>query len=164
MELISPGIGLVFWMIISFSIVVFVLGKFAWKPILKSIKDREQSIENALLAAEKAKEEMKTLIFNNEKLKKEALEERDALLSDARKIKDSIIEEAKQKAKEEYNRIIENAKENIEYEKNAAMTDLKNQVALLSIDVAEKVLERELSEASKQQEFINKLLDDVKFN
>jgi len=92
MELISPGLGLVFWMIISFSIVVFVLGKFAWKPILKSIKDREQSIENALQAAEKAKEEMKALIFNNEKLKKEAIEERDALLSEARKIKDAIIE------------------------------------------------------------------------
>ncbi len=164
MELISPGLGLVFWMIISFSIVVFVLGKFAWKPILKSIKDREQSIENALQAAEKAKEEMKALIFNNEKLKKEAIEERDALLSEARKIKDAIIEEAKVKAKEEYNRIIENAKESIAYEKIAAMTELKNQVAMLSINIAEKVLEKELSEGSKQQDFLNKLLDDVKFN
>lgn len=164
MELISPGLGLVFWMVISFSIVVYVLGKFAWKPILKSIKDREQSIENALLAAEKAKEEMKALIFNNEKLKKEALEERDALLSEARKIKDNIIEEAKLKAKEEYNRIIENAKESIAYEKIAAMTELKNQVAILSINIAEKVLEKELSEGTKQQDFLNKLLDDVKFN
>lgn len=164
MELISPGLGLVFWMVISFSIVVFVLGKFAWKPILKSIKDRELSIENALQAAEKAKEEMKALIFNNEKLKKEALEERDALLSEARKIKDNIIEEAKLKAKEEYNRIIENAKESIAYEKIAAMTELKNQVAILSINIAEKVLEKELSEGSKQQDFLNKLLDDVKFN
>lgn len=164
MELISPGLGLVFWMVISFSIVVYVLGKFAWKPILKSIKDRELSIENALQAAEKAKEEMKALIFNNEKLKKEALEERDALLSEARKIKDNIIEEAKLKAKEEYNRIIENAKESIAYEKIAAMTELKNQVAILSINIAEKVLEKELSEGSKQQDFLNKLLDEVKFN
>jgi len=164
MELISPGIGLIFWMVLSFSVVVYVLGKFAWKPILKSIKEREQSIEDALHAADKAREEMKNLVFSNEKMKKDALEERDALLSEARKIKESIIEEARVKAKEEYNRIVENAKESIEYEKKAAITELKNQVALFSVNIAEKLLEKELSEASKQDEYINKLLDDVKFN
>ena len=164
MELISPGIGLMFWMVISFSVVVFVLGKYAWKPILSSLNERDQSIENALLSAEKAKEEMKTLIFNNDKMRKEAIEERDALLTDAKKIKDNIIEEARMKATVEYNRIVENAKETINYEKIAAMTDLKNQIANFSIIIAEKILEKELSEGSKQQEYLNKLLDDIKFN
>ncbi len=164
MELISPGIGLIFWMVLSFGVVVFVLGKFAWKPILKSIKEREQSIEDALHAADKARDEMKNLVFSNEKMKKEAIEERDALLSEARKIKDSIIEEARVKAKEEYNRIIESAKDSIEYEKKAAMTELKNQIALFSIHIAEKILEKELSESSKQEEYINKLLDEINFN
>lgn len=164
MELISPGIGLMFWMVISFSVVVYVLGKFAWKPILSSLKERDQSIETALLSAEKAKEEMKALIFSNEKMKKEAIEERDALLSDAKKIKDGIIEEAREKAKFEYNRIVENAKETINFEKIAAMTELKNQIANFSIIIAEKILEKELSEGSKQQEYLNKLLDEIKLN
>jgi len=164
MELISPGIGLMFWMAISFSVVVFVLGKFAWKPLLSSLKERDQSIEAALLSAEKAREEMKTLGFNNEKMKKEAIVERDALLSEAKKIKESIIEEAHQKATAEYNRIIENAKEVINYEKIAAMTELKNQVANFSIIIAEKILEKELSDSSKQQEYLNKLLDEIKLN
>lgn len=164
MELISPGIGLMFWMVISFSVVVFVLGKFAWKPILSMLKEREQSIESALLSAEKAKEEMKNLIFSNEKMKKEALEERDLMISEARKIKETIMEEARDKAKIEYNRIVENAKEAINYEKIAAMTELKNQIANVSIIIAEKILERELSESSKQQEYLNRLLDEMKLN
>jgi len=164
MELISPGIGLMFWMVISFSVVVYVLGKFAWKPILTSLKEREQSIESALLAAENAKEEMKNLVFNNEKLRKETIAERDAVLSEAKKIKDGIIEEARVKATVEYNKIIENAKETINYEKIAAMTELKNQVANFSIIIAEKILEKELSDSSKQQEYLNKLLDEIKLN
>jgi len=164
MELISPGIGLMFWMVISFSVVVYVLGKFAWIPILSSLKEREQSIESALQSAEKAKEEMKALIFSNEKMKREAIEERDALLSEAKKIKDGIVEEAREKAKVEYNRIVENAKETINYEKIAAMTELKNQIANFSIIIAEKILEKELSEGSKQQEYLNKLLDEIKLN
>jgi len=164
MELISPGIGLMFWMVISFSVVVFVLGKYAWKPILKSLKERADSIESALHAAEKAKEEMKTLVFNNEKLKREALEERDALLSEARKVKDAIIEEAREKAKTEYNRIVENAKEAISYEKQAALTELKNQIANFSIIIAEKVLEKELADKKNQEEYITQLLDEIKFN
>lgn len=164
MELISPGIGLMFWMVISFSVVVFVLGKFAWKPILNMLKEREQSIATALHAAEKAKEEMQTLIFNNEKLKREAIEERDALLSEARKVKDALIEEAREKAKTEYNRIVDNAKEAIVFEKHAAMTELKNEIANFSIIIAEKVLERELSDKANQEAYINKLLQDVKLN
>jgi len=164
MELISPGIGLMFWMVVSFSIVVLILTKFAWKPIMNMIKEREEKITTALNAAEKAKEEMQALIFSNDKMKKEAIAERDALLADARKIRDSIIDEAREKAKEEYNKIIENAKESIEFEKMAAMTDLKNQIALLSIQISEKILSKELSEESKQQDYINELLKDITIN
>ncbi|MDD3877633.1 MAG: F0F1 ATP synthase subunit B [Bacteroidales bacterium] len=164
MELISPGIGLMFWMVLAFSAVVFILGKYAWKPIMASIKEREKSIEDALSAAERAKEEMKSLIFSNEKMKKEAIAERDALLTEARKIRDSIIEEARVKAKEEYVKIVENAKESINYEKLAAITDLKNQIAQLSIEIAEKILKQELSPETKQQEYIKKLVEEININ
>ncbi len=164
MELVSPGIGLIFWMTLGFGIVLFILKKFAWKPILKSLKDREDNIEDALNAANKAREEMKQLQFDNEALLKEAKEERDAILRDARKVKESIIEESKTKANEEANRIIESAKESIENEKMAAVTELKNQLANLSIEVAEKILRAELSEDKKQKEYVQKLIEDVNFN
>lgn len=164
MELISPGIGLIFWMTLSFGIVLFVLAKFAWKPIMKSLKEREATIDDALNEANKAREEMKSLHFDNEKLLKEAKEERDAILNDARKIRDSIIEKSKIKANEEANRIIESAKETIQNEKMAAITDLKNQLASLSIDIAEKILREELSDGKKQKEYIKKLMDEVNFN
>lgn len=164
MELVSPGLGLIFWMTLSFSIVLFILGKFAWKPILKSLHEREDSIDEALNQANKAREEMKQLKFDNEALLKEAKEERDGILRDARKVRDSIIEESKVKANEEANRIIESAKASIENEKMAAMTDLKNQLAHLSIEIAEKILKEELSEDKKQKEYVQKLIDDVKFN
>lgn len=164
MELVSPGIGLLFWMTISFGILLFILKKFAWKPILKSLHDRENSIEEALNAANKAHEEMKQLQFDNEELLKQAKEERDGILRDARKIKETIIEDSKIKANEEANRIIESAKETIKNEKLAAITDLKNQLAILSIEIAEKILKEELSEDKKQKEYMQKLIDEVKFN
>ncbi len=164
MELVSPGIGLIFWMTLSFGIVLFILAKFAWKPILKSLRDREETIDEALNAANKAREEMKELQFSNEALLKEAKEERDGILRDARKVKESIIEDSKTKANEEANRIVESAKESIQNEKMAAMTDLKNQLATLSIEIAEKILKEELSEDKKQKEYVQKLIDDVKFN
>ncbi len=164
MELVNPGIGLIFWMTLSFGIVLFILAKFAWKPILKSLRDRENTIDEALNEANKAREEMKQLHFDNEALLKEAKEERDGILRDARKIKESIIEESKNKANEEANRIVESAKESIQHEKMAAMTELKNQLATLSIEIAEKILKEELSEDKKQKEYVQKLIDDVKFN
>jgi F-type H+-transporting ATPase subunit b len=164
MELITPSIGLIFWMTISFSIVLWILAKFAWKPIMKSLHDREDSIETALQSAEKAKEEMKQLQFSNEQLLKDAKEERDGLMRDAKKIKDKLIEDAKGTAKEEAARIIESAKESIQNEKMAAITDLKNQLAILSIDIAEKILKEELSKTEKQKQLISNLLDDVNFN
>lgn len=164
MEIVSPGIGLILWMTVSFAALIFILRKFAWKPILKSLHDREESIDEALNQANKAREEMRDLKADNEKLLKEAQEERNVILRDARKVKESIIEEARQKANEEANNIVENAKERIENEKMAAMTDLKNQIATLSIDIAKNILERELSKDKEQEIYINKLVDKAKLN
>jgi len=164
MELISPGIGLIFWMTLSFLIVLFILKKFAWKPIMKSLHERENTIDEALHAADRAREDMKKLKFDNEELLKQAKEERDEILKAARKVKDSIIEESKIKANDEANRIIESAKEAIKNEKLAAITDLKNQLATLSIDIAEKLIKEELSTNIKQQDYIKKLVDEVNFN
>jgi F-type H+-transporting ATPase subunit b len=164
MELVTPQIGLIFWMTLSFGIVIFVLAKFAWKPIMKALKEREDSIDNALRAADRAKEEMSQLTFSNEQLMKEAKEERDAMLRDARKIRDHVIGEAKTKAEEEANRIVETAKENIHFEKMAALTDLKNQIAILSIEIAEKIMKENLSTDEKQKELVTKLLNEIHFN
>ena len=164
MELIQPGLGLIFWMTISFGAVLFILAKFAWKPILKSLKEREHSIDEALHAADKAREEMKQLQFSNEKLLREAKNDRDAILNEARKVREKMIEDARTKANEEAQRIVENAKERIENEKMAAITDLKNQIALLSIEIAEKLIREELSKDKKQEELIRKMLDDIKTN
>jgi F-type H+-transporting ATPase subunit b len=164
MELVNPGIGLIFWMTIAFVAILYILGKFAWKPILKALKEREKSIGEALHAADKAREEMKQMQFSNEQLLQEAKNERDAILAQARKIKDSIIEESKVKASEEANRIIISAKQSIENEKMAALTDLKNQIGELALEIARKILIRELSEPKKQEEYIKELIKDVKFN
>jgi F-type H+-transporting ATPase subunit b len=164
MELVSPGIGLILWMTLSFALLILILRRYAWKPILKSLRDRENTIDEALNQANKAREEMKDLKADNEKLLKEAQEERNVILRDARKVKDEIIEQARVKANEEANNIVENAKERIENEKMAAMTDLKNQIASISIEIAEKILERELSDKNKQEEFMKKLIENAKLN
>jgi len=164
MELVNPGIGLIVWMTLAFGAILYILGKYAWKPIMKALKERESSIHDALNAAEKAKEEMKKMEFSNEQLLLEAKNERDIILSTARKIKETIIEESKQKASEEANRIIVSAKESIQNEKMAAMTDLKNQLAELSLEVAKKILKKELSDPKKQEEYSKELMKEVKFN
>jgi F-type H+-transporting ATPase subunit b len=164
MELVQPGIGLIFWMTIAFSLLLWILAKFAWKPIMKGLKERENTIADALNEANKAREEMKQLKFSNEQLLKEAKEERDIILRDARKVKESVIENARIKANEEANRIIENARESINNEKLAAITDMKNQLALLSIEIAEKIIKKELEGKDKHKEFIQRLIDEVKVN
>lgn len=164
MELVSPGIGLIFWMTLSFAILLWILAKYAWKPIMKALHERESSIEESLNAAKIAKKEMEELKFSNEELLKQAKEERDSILRDARKIKENIIEEAKNKAKEEGKKIVELAKESINYEKMAAITELKNQIGNLSIEIAEKLIREELSGKDKQKDFIKKLIDEVSFN
>lgn len=164
MELVTPGIGLLFWMTLSFGLLLFVLGKYAWKPILKSIHDREDSIETALHAAEQAREDMQLLKADNELLLKQAREERDAMLRDARKLKEDILEEARAKANEQGQRIIESARESIQFEKMAAITELKNQIAVFSIEIAEKVIEQELSDKDIQKKFTEKLISKIKLS
>lgn len=164
MDLVTPGLGLLFWMTLSFGLVLLLLKKFAWKPILSGIKERETSIEEALNLAEKAKEEMKSLQSNNEILLNQARAERDNILKAAREAKDSIIAEAKEKANSEAGRIIAQAQETINNEKMAAITELKNQVATLSIDIAEKILKKELSADDKQKALVENLLEDINLN
>ncbi len=164
MELITPGLGLVFWMTLAFLFLVYVLGKFAWKPILQMLKERETSIHEALNSANKAREEMKHLQFSNEQLLQEAKNERDALLNEARKVREKMIEEARIKAGEEASRIVETAKASIHNEKMAAMTELKNQIAENSLTLAKFILKRELSDPSMQEEYVKELLKEFKFN
>ena len=164
MQLVTPGIGLIFWMLVSFSLVLFVLGKYAWKPIMKGIHQREDSIERALEAANEAKKEMLKLKAGNEQLLRDAKDERDALMRDARKVKEAILDEARIKANEEAARILENARENIQFEKMAAINELKNQIATISIEIAEKLIAKELENKEQQQRLTEKLLKDVKIN
>jgi F-type H+-transporting ATPase subunit b len=164
MELVKPEFGLVFWMLVSFLIVLFILGKFAWKPILKALKERETSIEDALRSADKAREAMENLKADNEKLLIEARAERERMLREARDTKDAIINEAKGKATTEANRLLQMAREAINNEKQAAITELKNQVATLSIEIAEKILREQLKDATKQKELAEKYLKEVKMN
>ncbi len=164
MELVNPGIGLIFWMALAFGLLLFILGKFVWPPVLRALHEREQSIELALHEADKAREEMKQLIFSNEQLMRQAEEERDALIRDARRVRESLIEEARQRANDEANRIIDNARERIHFEKMEAITELKNQIAHLSIEIAEKVLQNELSQPERQKEFVQKSIDKMNLN
>jgi len=164
MQLVTPGIGLIFWMLVSFSLVLFVLGKYAWTPIMKGIHQREDTIEKALEAANEAKKEMLQLKAGNEQLLRDAKDERDALMRDARKVKEAILEEAREKANEEAARIMENARENIQFEKMAAINELKNQIATISIEIAEKVIGKELENKKAQHELTEKLLKEVKIN
>jgi F-type H+-transporting ATPase subunit b len=163
-SIVSFEYGLIFWMSLTFLTVLFILAKFAWKPIMKAIKDREKSIEDALASAENAKAEMNNLKAENEKILQQARNERDQLLKDAREIREKMIAEAKEKAKSEGDKMLQIARESIQNEKMAAITDLKNQVAQLSIDIAEKILARELSSENKQKELIGDLLKEVKLN
>jgi F-type H+-transporting ATPase subunit b len=164
MKLVTPDLGLVIWMSLTFLTVLFLLSKFAWKPILKMIKDREESIEGALQSAEKAKQEMVRLQSNNENLLREAQIEREAMLKAARDAKDAMIHDAKATAKAEADRMIALAREAINNEKQAAVTELKNQVAQLSLQVAEKLIREQLSSDEKQKELANKLVAELKLN
>lgn len=162
--LIAPNLGLIIWQTVVLIILIWLLAKFAWKPILKSVKAREESINESLQSAEKAKEEMAQLKSSNEDLLKAAREERDLLMKEAREMKDSIIAEAKTKANEESDRIVASARETIKNEKNAAMADIKSQVAALSIEIAEKIVKQELSSDDKQKALANSLVDDMNLN
>ena len=156
------SIGLFFWQTIIFVILIFLLKKFAWSPILKAVNDREQGIKNALESAEKAREEIKTLKASNDKVLKEAKVERDNILKEANNLKKSILEEAKTEAKTEAQKIIDNANDSIKNEKEAAVSEIKKQVATLSIEIAEKLIKEKLSDDDKQMKIVKELIKDVK--
>jgi F-type H+-transporting ATPase subunit b len=164
MELIKPGLGLLFWMTVTFSIVLWLLSKYAWKPILKSIREREDSINNALNAADDARKQMDALKTDNEKLLAEARKERDRLLKEASEMKDSIIAQAKKSADDEARRLIANANDAIEKAKINAMNELKSQVAVLSVDMAEKILRNKMDDRSQQVAFVNENLKTITLN
>ncbi|MFN0255703.1 F0F1 ATP synthase subunit B [Pedobacter ureilyticus] len=164
MDLLIPEIGLLAWNTISFLVLVFLLGKFAWKPIMKGIHDREQSIDEALNKAELARQEMARLSAQNEDLMKQAREERDQILKEAKALKDGIVNEAKSQAQAEGAKLIEKARIEIENQKKAALAELKGQVSALSLDIAERVLRTQLDDKAKQQELVNNLLKDVELN
>ena len=164
MDLVTPSIGLMFWTGLVFIILLFLLTKFAWKPVLSAVKARESKIEEALNAAQQAKADIADLKSQNEEMRKEALVERDALLKEAREIKDKIIAEAKDASKIEGDRIIENARETIKNEKMAAITEIKNQVATLSIEIAEKIVKQELSTDERQKSLVSNLVAEVNVN
>ncbi|OYY04633.1 MAG: ATP synthase F0 subunit B [Sphingobacteriia bacterium 35-40-5] len=162
--LVSPDPGLFIWSTVAFLILFFLLSKFAWKPIVKALDERERSIEDALSKAEMAKAEMAKLISENEDLLKEARLERDNILKEAKEIKDQIINDAKDQAKAEGTKLIEKAKDEITNQKLAAMAEIKNQVSSLSLAIAEKVLRKQLEDQDKQQALVNDLLKEVKLN
>lgn len=156
--------GTLIWMLIAFSLVFIILKKFAWKPILNALKERESSIGEALQSAERARKEMENLHANNQKILEEAKRERDQILKEARNLKENIINEAKEKASEEADRIIQNASETIKSEKEAAVKEIKEQVTSLSILVAEKILQEKLAVDTEQKDMIDKYLHSIKLN
>lgn len=164
MDLITPQFGLVFWTAITFLILLFILKKFAWKPILGAVEEREEGIKNALDSAEKAKLEMQNLQADNERILKEARAEREAMLKEARDIKSKMIDDAKGEAQEQANKMIAQAQAAIESEKKAAMAELKSHVAGLSLEIAEKVVRTELSNKDKQLQLVETMLGEKSLN
>ena len=164
MDLVTPEIGLIFWTTIVFTLLLVVLKKYAWKPILDSVDQRNKSIEDALKSADKAKEEMASLNVDNKRILAEAKKERDLLLKEAREIKENIISEAKKNATAEADKIIVSAKSQINNDKMKALIELKNHVASLSIEMTEKILKSELSDKNKQKELIEGALKRSELN
>ncbi|SDD92768.1 F0F1 ATP synthase subunit B [Niabella drilacis] len=164
MGLLTPDLGYFFWIFVAFVVVFLVLKKFAWKPIIKSLNEREQNIAGAIASAEKVKAEMAQLQSENESLLAKAREERAQLLKEARETKDKIVNEAKEQAKAEASKIIADAQQAINAQKMAALTDVKNEVGKMVIEVSEKVLKQQLAGADKQEAYINSLVNSIKLN
>jgi len=164
MDLITPEFGLVFWTAITFLFLLLILRKFAWKPILGAVSEREEGIKDALASAENARKEMENLTADNERILKEARLEREVMLKEAREIKTKMIADAKDEAQEQANKMIAQAQMAIESEKKSAMAELKNHVAGLSIEIAEKVVRQELSDKGRQLELVESMLGEAKLN
>lgn len=164
MDLLIPSFGLIFWTMLAFLIVVFVLKKYAWKPILQSLNDREKTIGDSLATAERIKAEMAQMKSENEALLVKAREERSQMLKEARDMKEKIINEARDQAKIEGGKIITDAQAAIEQQKMAAITEVKNQIGKLVIEVSEKILRRQLENKPEQEKYIRQLASEVKLN
>ena len=164
MDLLLPHLGLIFWTLLSFLIVFFILKKFAWKQIIDGLNERESNIANSIASAEKVKAEMAQLKSDNESLLQSAREERANMLKEAKEIKDKMINDAKDEAKAQAAKIINDANAAIHQQKMAALTDIKNQVGKMVVEVSEKILRRELSDKAQQEIYISKLAEDIKLN
>lgn len=164
MDLLTPDPGLIIWTLIAFLVVFFILAKYAWPSIIGGLKAREEGIAEAIASAEKVKAEMATLKSENEALLTKAREERAAMIKEAKETSDKMIADAKDKAKSEYDRIVADAQVAINQQKNAALTEVKNQVGSLVIEVSEKILRKELSDKSQQEKYIQDLAGDIKLN
>jgi F-type H+-transporting ATPase subunit b len=164
MELVTPNAGTIFWMLIVFGLVVFILRKFAWKPILNALNDREQYIENALNAASEARREVDELKAGNKKIVEEGFKQKEAILNETLDLKEKIISEAKEKASAETQKSIESARQQIENEKARAVKEMKQQVSELSLMIAEKILKQNMAQDKVQQNLVNKLIDEIKLN
>ncbi len=164
MQIVTPEFGLIFWQLVIFLLVLFLLAKFAWKPILLSLKEREDSIESALRMADQAKIEMQQLKAGNEKLLTDARLERDRMMQEATQMANQHRDAEKARATAEANTIIQQAREAIQQEKNAALAEVKNTAAKLSLDIAERILRRELADPAAQTQLVDSYLKDVKLN
>ena len=164
MDLLLPHLGLIVWTLLAFLIVFFILKKFAWKQIIGGLQERESNIADAIATAEKVKNEMAQLKSDNEALLQSAREERAAMLKEAKDIKDKMISDAKEEAKSQAAKIIADANASIHHQKMAALTDIKNQVGKMVVEVSEKILRKELSDKANQESYISKLAEEIKLN
>ncbi len=164
MGLVMPDFGLFFWMLVTFSLLLWILKRFAWGPILKALSDRENLIVESLKSAENAKEEMKRLQSGNEKILREAVLEREKIVKEARDLKESIIRDARHEAGIEANKVLENARVTIERERVAAISDIKSLIANFSVEIAAKILEEKLADESRQKELVQNYIDKINLN
>lgn len=164
MELLTPEFGLFFWTLVVFLILVFILSKYAWKPIMAALNEREQGITEALQSAEKAKAEMAALNADNQRILNEAKEEKSKIIREAKDASEKMMNEAREKAKTEAAKILVDAKREIENQKNAVMVDIKNQIGNLATEVAEKMIRKELKKDGEQMGYVNQLVGEIKLN
>jgi len=162
--MLEPSFGLIIWTTICFLILMFLLKKFAWKPVMGAIESREDSIREALASAEKAREDVANIAADNEKVLAEARASRDELLKEARQMKDAIVSEASSIAQKEADKIVENARQAVQLEKQAAMLEMKNTIAKLSLDIAEQILRKELKDEKRQEEHVSELMQEINLN
>jgi F-type H+-transporting ATPase subunit b len=162
--LVTPSLGLIIWTTVVFLLLLFLLGKFAWKPVLRAIEEREKNIESAIRNAEEAKASLENLKKEGEKILSEARNEREVILKEAKELKEKLISDAKKQAQSEAEKIIQHARQQIQSEKQAALVELKNQVAVLSVEIAEKILKTELADKEKQKIIIQNLSKELNLN